>query len=512
MPKRPLGARSLILGAVGGLIALSSPSQWNAEAAGAKIYKHLELFNDALEKVRLNYVTQPDKSKFVDDAIRGVAAELDSKWRCDVVEKMRNTRRTFLYDGPSSVRQANVAGAGGPGYFERFATVLKAIRGSCAVRPDKSTLVENAIKGAVMRLDPHSAYLSPKEVQDEEEEVRGGFGGLGVNVKMESGGARVIEALDNMPAEQAGVRAGDTITAIDGKALNGLSMSVAGDKMRGPVGSTVTLTLARSGAAHPIAVKVVRETIRFNPVQFSIEGDVGWIKVKSFENRNVADHLRWAVEDIKKLLGSKVSGYVLDLRNNPGGLLDQAIAVADAFLDDGAIVVMKGRNVSDIHQVHAKRGDITDGKPLVVLINGGSASASEIVAGALQDNNRATLLGTRSYGKGSVQTLLPLVNKGAIRLTTARYFTPSGRSIQAVGIEPDYDLKPEIPQNLKLEFAALSLESEAQLDGHLRNDSAPEVTGSSTYVPKQKEMDDQLNAAIALIHAQLPDTDRNAGL
>ncbi len=373
-----------------------------------------------------------------------------------------------------------------------------------------SKLLENAIKGVLTGLDPHSTYLSPKEVEEEQEETRGGFGGLGVNVKMESGGAKVIETLDKMPAERAGVLAGDTITAIGGRSLKGLSMSAAGDRMRGPVGSSVTLTLARNGLAKPVIVKVVRDIIRVDPVQYSVEGDVGWIKIKSFEHRYTADHVRWAVEDIKKALGSKVSGYVLDLRNNPGGLLDQAIAVSDEFLDGGAIVITKGRNSSDIYRAEAMPGDITDGKPLVVLINGGSASASEVVAGALQDHNRATLLGTRSFGKGSVQTLIPLVNKGAIRLTTARYYTPSGRSIQATGIEPEYDLKPEIPANLKLELAALPLESEAQLRGHLKNDGVPESTGSSTYVPKEKELDDQLNAAIALIHAQLPDTGQNA--
>ena len=380
--------------------------------------------------------------------------------------------------------------------------------------PMNSKLLEDALKGVVTGLDPHCSYLTPKEVEEELNEMRGGsteLGGLGIDVKMESGGAKVIEALDNMPADRAGVLAGDTITAIDGKPLKGLTMSAAGDRMRGPVGSNATLTLTRNGLIKPVTVKVTRDIIRFDPVHYSVEGDVGWIKIRSFENRYTADHVRWAVQDIKKVLGSKVSGYVLDLRNNPGGLLDQAIAVADAFLDSGAIVITKGRNSADIHSADAKPGDITDGKSLVVLINGGSASASEVVAGALQDHNRATLLGTRSYGKGSVQTLIPLVNKGALRLTTARYFTPSGRSIQAVGIEPDYDLKPEIPQNVKLVLAAMPLESEAQLSGHLKNDGAREMTGSSTYVPKEKEMDDQLNAAIALIHALLPDTEQSSG-
>ncbi len=387
---------------------------------------------------------------------------------------------------------------------------MEQVRAKYAVKPDASKLVEDALRGVLTGLDPHSAYLSPKELAEEREDMSGGFAGVGVNIEMASAGLKVIEPLDNMPADRAGVLAGDTITAIDGTRLEGLSMKAAGDKLRGLAGSPVTLTLARMGLAGPVTVKAVRDVIRVDPVQYSVEGDVGWIRIKSFEYRYTADHVRWAVADIKKALGSKVSGYVLDLRNNPGGLFDQAIAVADAFLDAGPIVITKGRTVADIHQVDAKPGDITDGKPLVVLINGGSASASEIVAGALQDHNRATLLGTRSYGKGSVQTLFPLVNKGAIRLTTARYYTPSGRSIQAVGIEPDYDLKPDIPLEVKLELAALPFESEAQLSGHLKNAGVRERTGSGTYVPKEKQLDDQLNAAIALIHAQLPARDGSA--
>jgi carboxyl-terminal processing protease len=484
MRRRALGAFLVI---VAGLIALPSPQQGKAEAAGTDTSKHFELFSDVLAKVRANYIVKPDDSKLLEDAIKGVLTELDQ------------TR-----GGPMALPLPR------QGKTVAFGDVLAQIRANYPVRTDNSKLVEYAIKGAVSGLDPHSTYLSPKEVEEEQDEARGGFGGLGVNVRMESGGAKVIEPLDTMPAERAGVLAGDAITAIDGRSLKGLSMSAAGEKMRGPVGSAVTLTLARNGVATPITVKVVRDIIRVNPVQYSVEGDVGWIKVKSFEHRYTADRVRWAVEDIKKVLGSKVSGYVLDLRNNPGGLLDQAIAVADAFLDGGSIVMTKGRNASDSQRADAKAGDITDGKLLVVLINGGSASASEVVAGALQDNNRATLLGTRSYGKGSVQTLIPLVNRGAIRLTTATYYTPSGRSIQATGIEPDYDLKPEIPQSLKLELASLPFESEAQLRGHLKNHGTQERTGSGTYVPKEKAMDDQLNAAIALIHALLPDADQNA--
>ncbi len=494
MRKRALGAFFLILAAASGLVALPAPWQGKAVAAGADIYKHFDLFSDVLEKVRANYVVQPDDLKLLEDAVQGVLTGLDQ------------TRGGPI--APLSPRKALASGADA---YKHFGDVLAHVRATYSVKPDDSKALEDAIRGVLTGLDPHSTYLSPKEVEAEQDELRGGFGGLGVDVTMESGGAKVIEPLDNMPAERAGVLAGDTITAIDGKSLKGLSMSAAGDKMRGPVGSSVTLTLARKGHIKSVTVKVVRDIIRVAPVEYSVEGDVGWIKVRSFENRYTADHVRWAVDDIKKALGSKVSGYVLDLRNNPGGLLDQAIAVSDAFLDGGAIVVMKGRNNADINRVDARPGDIAEGKQLVVLINGGSASASEIVAGALQDHSRATLLGTRSYGKGSVQTLIPLVNKGAIRLTTARYYTPSGRSIQATGIEPEYDLKPEIPPHLKLELAALPFESEAQLRGHLKNDGVQERTGSSTYVPKEKELDDQLNAAIALIHAQLPDTDQNAG-
>ncbi len=423
-----LGAFLIVFFAATGLVSLPSRQKGDAVAAGADIYKNLELFGDVLEQVRANYVLKPNDSK----------------------------------------------------------------------------LIEDAIKGVLTGLDPHSTYLTPKEVEDEQAETRGEFGGLGIDVTMEDGLVKVLAPIENMPAERAGVLGGDSITAIDGEALKGLSMDVAVGKMRGPVGSPIVLTIARKGAPKPITVKVVRDVIRVNPVQYSVEGDVGWIKVKSFENERTTEYLEQAVRDIKKTLNSKVAGYVLDLRNNPGGLLDQAIALSDAFLDRGVIVITKGRSPSDIDRADAKPGDVTDGKPLVVLINGGSASASEVVAGALQDHKRAQLLGTRSFGKGSVQTMIPLANKGAIRLTTARYYTPSGRSIQATGIEPDYVVEPELPPDLKLQLALLPFESEAQLRGHLKNAGTEESGGSPSYVPKEKEKDVQLKAAIALIHGQLP--------
>jgi carboxyl-terminal processing protease len=429
-----LGAFLIVLSAAADLVSLPSRQSGDAVAAGAEIYKNLELFGDVLEQVRTNYVVKPDDSK----------------------------------------------------------------------------LIENAIKGVLTGLDPHSTYLTPKEVEEEQAETRGEFGGLGIDVTMEDGVVKVITPIDNMPAERAGVSAGDSITAIDGEMLKGLSMDAAVDRMRGPVGSPIVLTIARKGVPKPITVKVVRDVIRVNPVQYSVEGDVGWIKVKSFENEHTTEYLEQAVADIRKVLGSKVAGYVLDLRNNPGGLLDQAIALSDAFLDRGVIVVTRGRNPADIDRAEAQPGDITDGKPLVVLINGGSASASEVVAGALQDHQRAQLVGTRSFGKGSVQTMIPLPNKGAIRLTTARYYTPSGRSIQATGIEPDYVVEPELPPDLKLQFAMLPFEAESQLRGHLKNAGAEESGGSISFVPREKEKDVQLKAAIAVLHGEIPQTGKKA--
>ena len=429
-----LGAFLIVLSAAADLVSLPSRQSGDAVAAGAEIYKNLELFGDVLEQVRTNYVVKPDDSK----------------------------------------------------------------------------LIENAIKGVLTGLDPHSTYLTPKEVEEEQAETRGEFGGLGIDVTMEDGVVKVITPIDNMPAERAGVSAGDSITAIDGETLRGLSMDAAVDRMRGPVGSPIVLTIARKGVPKPITVKVVRDVIRVNPVQYSVEGDVGWIKVKSFENEHTTEYLEQAVADIRKVLGSKVAGYVLDLRNNPGGLLDQAIALSDAFLDRGVIVVTRGRNPADIDRAEAQPGDITDGKPLVVLINGGSASASEVVAGALQDHQRARLVGTRSFGKGSVQTMIPLPNKGAIRLTTARYYTPSGRSIQATGIEPDYVVEPELPPDLKLQFAMLPFEAESQLRGHLKNAGAEESGGSISFVPREKEKDVQLKAAIAVLHGEILQTGKKA--
>jgi carboxyl-terminal processing protease len=409
-----------------------------------------------------------------------------------------------------STHRGQATAASGQVYQELqlFGEVLQHVRQEYVDRPDDTKLIANAINGMLTKLDPHSSYMSPKEFKEEQVETHGEFGGLGLDVTMESGVLKVIAPIDNMPAERAGVLAGDAITALDGQPIKGWSIDQAVERMRGPAGSPIMLTIDRKGVAQPLAVKVVRDIIKINPVKYSLEGDAGWIKIKSFENEHTTEYLQQAVEDIQKMAGPALAGYVIDLRNNPGGLLDQAIAVSDAFLDRGVIVVTKGRNANDVERAAAKAGDITSGKPIVVLINGGSASASEIVAGALQDHKRAQLIGTRSFGKGSVQTLIPLGDNGALRLTTARYYTPAGRSIQATGIVPDYVVEPELPADVKLQLSAAPLEAEAQLPGHLKNGSAPEAAGSLSYVPREKDKDNQLKAALDLLHGKLPGMDK----
>jgi carboxyl-terminal processing protease len=413
----------------------------------------------------------------------------------------------FLVPSPQA-DQAAAANAQVYKDIELFGEVLQHIREEYVERPEDKKLIANAINGMLMKLDPHSSYMTPKEFQEEQVETHGEFGGLGIDVTMENGVLKVISPIDNMPADRAGVLAGDAITELDGKPIKGLSMDQAVDRMRGPAGAPITLTIDRKGVGKPLALRIVRDIIRINPVKYSAEGDVGWIKVKSFENEHTAEYLEKAIQDIQKTVGPSLAGYVIDLRNNPGGLLDQAIAVTDVFLERGVIVITKGRNPNDVERAAAKPGDVTTGKPVVVLINGGSASASEIVAGALQDHKRARLIGTRSFGKGSVQTLIPLGHnggdEGALRLTTARYYTPSGRSIQATGIEPDYIVEPELPDELKLQLSSAPLEAEAQLPGHLKNASAPEAGGSLSYVPKDKDKDNQLKAAIDLLHGKVP--------
>ncbi|HTV45339.1 MAG TPA: S41 family peptidase [Stellaceae bacterium] len=317
-----------------------------------------------------------------------------------------------------------------------FGDVFETVRADYVGKVKDEQLIESAINGMLTSLDPHSNYLNNKNFDDMKVQTRGEFGGLGIEVSMENGLVKVISPIDDTPAARAGLKPGDLITQLNGKPIQGMTLPQAVEKMRGPVNSEVTLTIQRKGR-DPFTVNLTRATIHIDSVRSHLVGDdIGYIRITSF-NEQTDVGLNKAMKTLKQQAGNKLRGIILDLRNNPGGLLDQAVAVSDDFLDRGEIVSTRGRNPDDAQRYDARPGDIAAGLPLAVLINGGSASASEIVAGALKDHHRAILLGTRSFGKGSVQTIIPLPGHGAMRLTTARYYTPSGRSIQAEGIEPD---------------------------------------------------------------------------
>lgn len=319
--------------------------------------------------------------------------------------------------------------------MELFAEVFEKVRSEYVEPVSDEELVEAALNGMLTSLDPHSSYLNQKNSRDMDISTRGEFGGLGIEVTMENGWVKVVSPIDDTPAYRAGIQPGDFITHLDGEPVQGLQLSEAVDRMRGPANSDIRLTVRRSGA-EPFDVKLTRAVIKIQTVRSQVQGNVGYVRITQFSQTTETD-LKRHMAELKKDIGKDIAGYVIDLRNNPGGLLDQAIAVSDAFLDKGEIVSTRSKRAEETQRFNARSGDISDGLPLVVLINDGSASASEIVAGALQDHRRAIVLGNRSFGKGSVQTLIPLPGHGSMRLTTARYYTPAGRSIQAVGIEPD---------------------------------------------------------------------------
>ncbi|MSP47951.1 MAG: S41 family peptidase [Alphaproteobacteria bacterium] len=320
-----------------------------------------------------------------------------------------------------------------------FGEIFERVRADFVEKQTDEELIEAAINGMLTSLDPHSGYMNSKTFRDMQVQTRGEFGGLGIEVTMEQGFVKVVSPIDDTPAARAGLKPGDFITHLDGEQIQGLTLNEAVEKMRGPVGSAIKLTIRREGR-EAFDVSIKRDVVRIQSVRSRVEaGNFGYIRITTFNEQTDAG-LKRAVDTIKKDVGAKLQGYVLDLRNNPGGLLDQAVAVSDAFLDKGEIVSTRGRRTDDATRYNAKAGDLAEGLPIIVLINAGSASASEIVAGALQDHRRAVVLGTKSFGKGSVQTIIPLPGNGAIRLTTARYYTPSGRSIQAKGIEPDIDV------------------------------------------------------------------------
>ena len=344
-----------------------------------------------------------------------------------------------------------------------FGDVFERVRAEYVEPVNDRELIENAINGMLTGLDPHSSYMNSKSFRDMQVQTRGEFGGLGLEVTSENGIIKVVSPIDDTPAARAGVKAGDLITMLDGQTVQGLTLNEAVDKMRGPAGSSIRLTIKRDGVTTPIDLAMNREVIRIQVVRTRLEGDIGYIRLTSF-NEQTDPGLRKAVTDLKQKAGGNLRGILLDLRNNPGGLLDQAVSVSDDLLDQGEIVSTRSRHPEESQRWNAKGGDIATGVPIVVLINGGSASASEIVAGALQDHRRAVVLGARSFGKGSVQTVMPLPGSGAMRLTTARYYTPSGRSIQGLGIMPDIEVA-----NSRTETANFGPERESDLNRALRN-------------------------------------------
>lgn len=386
-----------------------------------------------------------------------------------------------------------------------FGKIFDLVRANYVDKPNDRKLIESAINGMVSGLDPHSSYMDANAFREMQVETSGQFGGLGIEVTVEDGLIKVVAPIDNTPAARAGILANDVITQLDGQPVKGLSLQDAVKKMRGPPDSKIRLEIMRKGLAKPIDVELTREIIKVHPVQARQEDDdVGYIRITQF-NEQASEELAQAITDLsRRIPADKLKGYILDLRNNPGGLLDQAIGVSNAFLNRGEVVSIRGRDPDDIQRFDAKAkpGDLTNGKPLIVLVNGGSASASEIVAGALQDQKRATIVGTRSFGKGSVQTIIPLgTGEGALRLTTARYFTPSGRSIQAMGISPDVEVQQDVPAD---KAGAAETVSEAGLRGHLTG-QGQEQKGSQSYIPPDPKNDKALHLALDLLRGTRTD-------
>jgi len=394
--------------------------------------------------------------------------------------------------------------------LDLFGDVFERIRSQYVTQVDEADLIEAAIKGMMTSLDPHSSYLPPKDFDDMRVQTRGEFGGLGIEVTQEEGFVKVVSPIDDTPAHAAGVLAGDFITHVDGDSLLGMSLDEAVEKMRGPVGSEIIITIARETEEEPLEISIIRDTIKLTAVRVRTEGQTVVARITTFNDQTYTNLKSGLEESIKELGGmEKVNGFVIDLRNNPGGLLNQAIRVSDAFLEAGEIVSTRGRNPEDGDRFNASPGDLTEGKPIVVLINGGSASASEIVAGALKDHRRAVVVGTKSFGKGSVQTIMPVKGEGAMRLTTARYYTPSGRSIQGLGVLPDIIveyIRPE-PKDDENETKRPSGRFEADLPDSISNDSytederrqIQEERTATEDAAKLRDEDSQLAYAIDLL-------------
>ncbi len=391
--------------------------------------------------------------------------------------------------------------------LDLFGDIFERIRSQYVEEVDEADLIESAINGMLTSLDPHSSYLPPKDFDNMQVQTRGEFGGLGIEVTQEDGYVKVVSPIDGTPADEAGMEAGDFITHVNGEAILGLNLNEAVELMRGPVGSEIIITVVRQGVDEPFDVSIIRDTIKIAAVKSRVEGSAVVLRISSFTDQTYPDLQSGLKKAIEEAGGpEKINGVILDLRNNPGGLLNQAILVSDAFLDKGEIVSTRGRDPQDSERYNAAPGDLAQGMPIVVLINGGSASASEIVAGALQDHRRAVIVGTKSFGKGSVQTIMPLQGDGAMRLTTARYYTPSGRSIQSLGVAPDIIVEQR-PPVAEEEANTRKQRTEADLRGSLENDSLTEderlqleeERRLQSEAAKKREEDYQLAYAVDLL-------------
>ncbi len=413
------------------------------------------------------------------------------------------------FAGPLIAQEAEKA----PNVYEQldlFGDVFERIRAQYVEEVDAEKLIESAIDGMLSSLDPHSSYLSPDDAAAMRVQTSGSFGGLGIEVTQEDGFVKVVSPMDGTPADIAGVQAGDFITQVDGESVMGMTLNDTVALMRGPVGEEIIITVVREGVDEPFDISIIRDEIKLTAVRARVEGNSVVLRVTTFNDQtypNLKDGLEKSVEELGGF--DNVNGIVVDLRNNPGGLLNQAIMVSDAFLETGEIVSTRGRDLDQSERINARAGDLANGKPIVVLINGGSASASEIVAGALQDHQRGIVVGTKSFGKGSVQTVMPLSSDGAMRLTTARYYTPSGRSIQALGVSPDIVVEqpPRKPETDEVEEQRQQ-RTEADLRGSLNNDSLTEDEilqieadrEKAELAAKLRDEDFQLSYAIDLLH------------
>ena len=380
--------------------------------------------------------------------------------------------------------------------LDLFGDVFERLRSEYVEEVSDSELIESAIQGMLSSLDPHSSYFSPESFDEMQVQATGEFGGLGIEVTMEHGFVKVISPIDDTPAERAGIKAGDYVTYLDGEPVLGLTLNEAVERLRGPPDTDIKLTIVREGTDEPIDIIITRKIITIQSVRWRLERQVGYVRVTSFTEQTQGG-IDDAMAGIRSAADDGLQGIVLDLRNNPGGLLDQAIAVSDAFLDQGEIVSTRGRRTDDAQRFHSTKGDLAEGLPIIVLINGGSASASEIVAGALQDHRRAIILGTQSFGKGSVQTVIPLASRGAMRLTTARYYTPSGMSIQATGITPDIVVEEAV-----IQASDVVRLSESDLSNILdagNTVEAPDAADGTSSRSEQATADYQLSRALDLV-------------